>query len=113
MAADPRIGLSCERLRRSRLEVFSLVQQLRGEPPVHGVAAEFPRSRVMRALVHGKSRLMLGGAALAAVVTRPRLLRGLVAAAPLLRPLMPMLRPLALRYVLPLLLRSRKRSSTL
>jgi hypothetical protein len=95
-----------ERLQHSRAQIFALARALKGEEPPPGAqqsaagpaASGFPRSRVMRALLSERGRMMLGGAALLVGVTRPKVIWRLMWFAPLLR-------PLAMRYLLPRFLR--------
>ena len=74
------------------------MHSLKGDEPApqsQGEAAGgFPHSRVMRALLSERGRMMLGGAALLLGVTRPRIIWRVVRLAPLLR-------PLVMRYLLP------------
>lgn len=97
-ASEQRIEALCERLQRSRGEIFGLAYGLVGDYRLGEEAAPFPRSRLMRALTGNGGRMLLGGAALAATMLQPSLLwrAGKFAA---------LLRPILLRYVLPRLLR--------
>jgi hypothetical protein len=96
--SEQRIEAVCERLQRSREEIFALAHGLVGEYPSADGHPPFPRSRLMRALTGHGGRILLGGAALAAAMLRPSLLWRATKAAGLLRPLL-------FRYVLPRLLR--------
>jgi hypothetical protein len=93
-----------QRLAASREEFFALAHVMKGdarEPELAAVSDElpgsFPQSHIMRALLGRPGRLLLGGAALALTLTRPKLLWRAARFTPLLRPLL-------LRYVLPRLL---------
>jgi hypothetical protein len=91
-----------QRLQHSRAQIFALAHALKGDEPPPGTqraaggaaGSGFPHSRVMRALLSERGRMMLGGAALLVGVTRPKVIWRLVRFAPLLR-------PLAMRYLLP------------
>lgn len=96
--SELRIQAVCERLQRSREEIFGLAHGLIGGFAAQDGEAPFPRSRLMRLLTGNGGRLLVGGAALAASLLRPSLLRRATKATGLLRPLL-------LRYVLPRLLR--------
>jgi hypothetical protein len=96
--SEQRIEAACERLQRSREQLFALAHGLVGNPPADGEHGLFPRSRLMRALTGNGGRVLLGGAALAATMLRPSLLWRVTKVAGLLRPVL-------LRYVLPRLLR--------
>ena len=97
-ASEQRIEAICERLHRSREEIFALTHGLIGDYRIGEEEQPFPRSRLMRALTGNGGRMLLGGAALAASVLQPSLLLRAGKFAGLLRPLL-------LRYVLPRLLR--------
>ena len=96
--SEQRIEAACQRLQRSREEIFALAHGLRGNTALGEERAAFPRSRLMRALAGNGGRMLLGGAALAATMLRPSLLWRATKLAGLLRPLL-------FRYVLPRLLR--------
>ena len=96
--SEQRIEAVCERLQRSREEIFALAHGLVGEYPAEHEQGAFPRSRLMRLLTGNGGRMLLGGAALAASMLQPAWLWRTRKAAGLLRPLL-------FRYVLPRLLR--------
>lgn len=92
-----------ERLQRSREEIFDLAHLMGDDPVARRPSAEasaFPRSHVMRALMGEPGRMLIGGAAVATTLLRPKLLWAAVR-------LMPALRPILWRYVLPRLLGQR------
>lgn len=96
--SEQRIEAACERLQRSREELFALAHSLVADEPLDEEEGFFPRSRLMRALAGNGGRMLLGGAALAATMLRPSLLWRASKFAGLLRPVF-------FRYVLPRLLR--------
>lgn len=96
--SEQRIEAVCERLQRSREEIFALAHGLVGEYAADHEQGSFPRSRLMRLLTGNGGRMLFGGAALAASMLRPTWLWRASKAAGLLRPLL-------FRYVLPRLLR--------
>jgi len=96
--SEQRIEAICERLQRSREEIFALAHGLVGAYAADHEPGSFPRSRVMRLLTGNGGRMLLGGAALAASMLRPSWLGPAGKAAGLLRPLL-------FRYLLPRLLR--------
>ena len=103
---EQRIARLCGRLHDSRAQFFDVVQAMRGEEPAQSALSSqppdsgFPHSRLMRALMGKRVGVVLGTAALAATVLRPRLLLSALR-------LTPMLRPLLMRYLLPRLLGQR------
>jgi hypothetical protein len=96
--SEQRIEAACERLHRSRAEIFALAHGLVGDYATDAGHEPFPRSRLMRVLTGKGGRIVLGGAALAATMLRPSLLWRATKASGLLRPLL-------FRYLLPRLLR--------
>jgi hypothetical protein len=104
-APNERIGTLCRRLEASREEVFALAHVLKGdarELELAAVSEELhagfsPQSRLMRALLGRPGRVLLAGGAVALTLLRPRLLSGAMR-------LLPLMRPLLLRYLLPRLL---------
>jgi|SRR5579862_1601048 len=96
--SEQRIEAACQRLHRSREEIFALAHGLVGDAAFGEERDAFPRSRLMRVLTGNGGRMLLGGAALAATMLRPSLLWRATKLAGLLRPLL-------FRYVLPRLLR--------
>jgi hypothetical protein len=96
--SEQRIAAACERLQRSREEIFALIYEIRGEDPREEGQEAYPRSRLMRALTGETGRMLLGGAALAASMLQPSLLGRAGKFAGLLRPVI-------FRYLLPRLLR--------
>ena len=96
--SEQRIEAVCERLQRSREEVFALAHALVGDYAAEEGQDPFPRSRLMRLLTGNGGRMLLGGAALAASMLQPSWLWRA-------RKVAGVLRPLLFRYVLPRLLR--------
>lgn len=96
--SEQRIEAVCQRLQRSREEIFALAHALRGDYALDEQQESFPRSWLMRTLTGNGGRMLLGGAALAATVLRPSLLWRATKLAGLLRPVF-------FRYVLPRLMR--------
>lgn len=96
--SEQRIEAACERLQRSREEMFAFAHQLAGNYADDEEREPVPRSRLMRLLTGKSGRMLLGGAALAATILPPSLFWRAGKAVGLLRPLL-------LRYVLPRLLR--------
>lgn len=85
-----------DRLRRSRAEIFEIAHEIKGDRSPMG--PEFPRSRLLRALSGRSGKFALGSAAVAMAAMRPALVLRLWR-------LVPLLRPLLLRWVLPRILR--------
>ena len=86
MASDEQIDAVCRRLQRSREEILVVARVLKGGPASHGRSDCFPRSRIMRALTGEQGQKLLGSAALALAMSRPRTVWRLAALRPLLRP---------------------------
>jgi hypothetical protein len=82
---EARLDATCRRLRDSRLEIVALAHALRGDQPP--AANSFPRSRIMRALTGAPGRRVLGSAAMALAMSRPKMVWRLAGLAPLLRPM--------------------------
>lgn len=99
-STELRIASARERLQRSRQDIFALAHSLKGDQPVVAAGSGFPHSRIMRALVGERGRMVFGGAAIALTLLKPGIMWRLVRFAPLLR-------PLVMRYVLPRLLGQR------
>jgi hypothetical protein len=111
VAIESQLDATCRRLQSSRRELIQLAQILKGDPPAVVRAggdrhdrSQFPRSRIMRALTGQQSKKVLGQAALALAMSRPKMAWRLAGMAPLLRPLL-------VRYVTERLLRSRQSNS--
>jgi len=107
-ATEQRIAAARSRLQYSRAEMFGLMHALKGDEPRPQEQSEgsggFPHSRILRTLLGGRGRMLLGAAALTLTLTQPKLIWRALKFAPLLRPL---LRPLLTRYLLPKLLGQR------
>lgn len=92
------------RLQSSRQEIFHLAHAMKGHEPAPELAEEsaesFPQSRLMRALLGREGRMLLGSAAVAVTLLRPKLLLRALRLAPALRPLI-------MRYLLPRMLGQR------
>lgn len=97
MASEEQYDATCRRLRSSRQELIELAHVLKGDRPLHPETGGFPRSRIMRALTGQQTRKVLGQAALALAMSRPKMVWRLAGMAPLLRPVI--LRFLAQRLV--------------
>jgi hypothetical protein len=102
MATEEQLDATCRRLRATRLEIFELAHTLKGDRPQR--AGAFPRSRIMRALTGGRGRRVLGSAAIALAISRPK-------AAARLAALVPLMRPMILRFLTERFLRSRRPTS--
>jgi hypothetical protein len=98
MSTEEQLDATCRRLRDSREEILQLVHALKGDGPRDPAA--FPRSRIMRALTGERGRRVLGNAAIALAMSRPKTAWRLAAFAPLLRPVI-------VRFVVERLLRNR------
>jgi hypothetical protein len=105
MASEEQLNATCRRLEDSRREIVRLAHVLKGDRPLHEPPEGFPRSHIMRALTGQQGRNVLGHAALALAISRPRTAWRLAGLAPLLRPML-------VRFVVERLLRPRKRVST-
>jgi len=105
MATEEQLDSTCRRLEDSRREIFRLAHVLKGDRPLHEPREGFPRSHIMRALTGQQGRSVLGHAALALAMSRPRMAWRLAGLAPLLRPML-------VRFVVERLLRPRARVST-
>lgn len=101
MTSDEQYDATCRRLRSSRLEIFELAHVLKGDRPLHRNETGFPRSRLMRALTGERSRQVLGRAAFALAISRPRTVWRLAGVAPWLCPVI-------LRFLARSVLRHRK-----
>jgi len=99
MSTEEQLDATCRRLRDSRLEIVRLAHTLKGDAPQP--ANSFPRSRIMRALTGAPGRRVLGSAAMALAMARPRMAWRLAGLAPLLRPII-------VRYLTQRLLHLRK-----
>ncbi len=90
------------RIALSRAELFALAHTVNGDQAGPDTAAaeeqraSFPHSHTMRVLLGRPGQLLLAGAAVAMALLRPQLLWRAMR-------FTPMLRPLLLRYLLPLL----------
>jgi hypothetical protein len=108
MASEEQYDATRRRLQKSRQEVFELAHVLKGDRPLHpdppGHAPGFPRSHIMRALTGERGRNVLGNAALALAMSRPKTVWRLAGLAPLLRPVI-------LNYLAGRLVRQRKPTS--
>ncbi|HEX4025222.1 MAG TPA: hypothetical protein VHX52_11055 [Steroidobacteraceae bacterium] len=96
---EPQAERVRERLQESRAQIFALAHALKGDEPAEAqqpaeAGDGFPHSRIIRALLGERSRMLFGGAALVLTLMRPRVIWRLVRFAPLLRPLL-------MRYLLP------------
>jgi hypothetical protein len=105
MASEAQIDATCDRLRRSRHEIFAMAHVLKGDRPPEDTPQGFPRSRIMRALTGEPGRRVLGSAALALAMSRPKMVWRLAGLAPLLRPVL-------MRFLMERLFRSRRPEST-
>jgi hypothetical protein len=101
MASEEQYDATCRRLHSSRREIFELAHVLKGDRPLHPQTQGFPRSRIMRALTGEQGKSVLGHAALALAMSRPRTVWRLAGLAPLLRPML-------IRFLAQRLLRPRK-----
>jgi hypothetical protein len=101
MATEEQIDAACRRLDSSRREIFQLAHVLKGDRPLHPASEGFPRSHIMRALTGQQGRSVLGSAALALAMSRPR-------AAWRLAGLVPLVRPLIVRFLADRLLRPKQ-----
>jgi hypothetical protein len=101
---DPSIQLH-RSMQGSREELFLLAHVLKGDRKLHENPEGFPRSRIMRALTGEQGRKVLGQAAMALAMSRPK-------AAWRLAGFVPLLRPLIVRFLAGRLLRSRRPEST-
>jgi hypothetical protein len=97
VASDEQIDAIRRRLHRSRNEILDLAHVLKGDRAPHDPNC-FPRSRIMRALTGKRGQKLLGSAALALAVSRPRTAWRLTS-------LTPQLRPLVVRFLAERLLR--------
>ncbi len=84
MSTEERLDATCRRLRDSRQEIVKLAHALKGDAVPDPNA--FPRSRIMRALTGERGKRMLGNAAMALAMSRPKIAWRLAGFAPLLRP---------------------------
>ena len=105
MASEEQYDATRRRLHSSRQEIFELAHVLKGDRPLHPNPQGFPRSRIMRALTGEQGKSVLGHAAMALAMSRPRTVWRLAGLAPLLRPML-------LRFLAQRLLRPRKSEST-
>ena len=109
MATEEQYDATRRRLHSSRQEIFELAHVLKGDRPLHPEserrAQGFPRSRIMRAITGQRGKSVLGQAAMALAMSRPRTVWRLAGLAPLLRPML-------LRFLAERLLRSRKQAPT-
>jgi len=80
------------RLRASRVELFELAHELKGDTQGTAAPSGFPRSRLMRAAFGTGGKVLLGSALLTLTVLRPKLVWRFLR-------MMPELQPLALRYL--------------
>jgi hypothetical protein len=103
MATEEQRDATCRRLRDSRTELLELAHELKGDAPQ--APNTFPRSHIMRALTGAKGRRLLGSAAMALAMSRPKMAWRVVGLAPLLRPVI-------VRYLTQRLFRSRSPTST-
>jgi len=89
---EQRINVARSRLQYSRAEMFALMHALKGDEPARQEravdAVGFPHSRILRALLGGRGRMLLGAAALTLTLARPKLIWRALKFAPLLRPLL-------------------------
>jgi hypothetical protein len=104
MATDEQLDAACRRLEGSRREIFELAHVLKGDRQLHPQPEGFPRSHIMRALTGQQGRSVLGSAALALAMSRPR-------AAWRLAGLVPLVRPMIVRFLAARFLRSQRRGS--
>lgn len=84
MSTEEQLDAACRRLRDSRQEILKLAHTLKGDTVPDPNA--FPRSRIMRALTGERGKRMLGNAAMALAMSRPKIAWRLAGFAPLLRP---------------------------
>jgi len=104
MATEEQLDATCRRLENSRREILQLVHVLKGDRPLHEPREGFPRSHIMRALMGDQGRNVLGHAALALAISRPKAVWRLAGLAP-------MVRPMLVRFVVNRLLKPRKSAS--
>jgi hypothetical protein len=105
MATDEQMDAACRRLESSRREIFEMAHVLKGDRPLHPQSEGFPRSHIMRALTGQQGRRVLGSAALALAMSRPKAVWRLAG-------LLPLARPMVVRFLADRLLRSRKAAAT-
>jgi hypothetical protein len=101
MATEEQIDATCRRLQATRREVFELAHVLKGDRPAQPKAHAFPRSHIMRALTGEHTRSVLGRAALAWAMSKPK-------AAWRLAGIVPVLRPMILRFLAERMLKPRR-----
>jgi hypothetical protein len=86
--SDASIEQTRARLHRTRVELFELAHELKGDVPAKLELDHFPRSRIMRALSGTQGRAALATAALALVASRRGMALRVAGLAPLVRPLL-------------------------
>ncbi|MGH8144394.1 MAG: hypothetical protein ACREU2_18010, partial [Steroidobacteraceae bacterium] len=76
LTTEQRIAGAQQRLQHSRMQIFALAHELKGDrpPPLPDTSNDFPHSRLLRALIGERGRMLLGAAALGCTLLRPRMI---------------------------------------